>query len=311
MPASQGPRDRQPDPVSGFTLDASAPRNPVEALEDPLEIGAVEAFAVVGDGQHRRGAGPYAAHHDPAPRRDGTQGVASTRTTVVAIVAAAALGLTGAGAAGARSVAFDEASRTASTSTADAQLAAILSFNREEERMARDLYRLFSNTYNGAAPFSRIVLSEQRHFEAIGRLLTTYRIPDPSAGRPAGSYADPALQKLYTTWKAQGLISRTEAAKVGVTLEKRDIADLKKSIAATTKTDVKNVLSQLLAASQQHLAAFTAAVNGTTMGGGMEPGPMQGGRGANGPLGQGHRAGSGSDTMVCDGTGPRMQRGRP
>ena len=235
----------------------------------------------------------------------------STRTTVAAIVAAAALGLTGAGAAGARSVAFDEASRTASTSTADAQLAAILSFNREEERMARDLYRLFSNTYNGAAPFSRIVLSEQRHFEAIGRLLTTYRIPDPSAGRPAGSYADPALQKLYTTWKAQGLISRTEAAKVGVTLEKRDIADLKKSIAATTKTDVKNVLSQLLAASQQHLAAFTAAVNGTTMGGGMEPGPMQGGRGANGPLGQGHRAGSGSDTMVCDGTGPRMQRGRP
>ncbi|WP_048696051.1 ferritin-like domain-containing protein [Nostocoides australiense] len=158
-------------------------------------------------------------------------------------MAAAALGLTGAGAAGARSIAFDEASRTASTSTADAQLAAILSFNREEERMARDLYRLFSNTYNGAAPFSRIVLSEQRHFEAIGRLLTTYRIPDPSAGRPAGSYADPALQSLYTTWRAQGLISRTEAAKVGVTLEKRDIADLKKSIAATTKTDVKNVLS--------------------------------------------------------------------
>lgn len=149
---------------------------------------------------------------------------------------------------------------------ADPALAAQLAFTREEERLARDLYQLFSDSYGGARPFSMIVVSEQRHFDAIGRLLVGYGIADPSAGRPAGSYADPQLQQLYDTWKAQGSTSELAAAQVGVELEKRDIADLEKAISQATQADVKAVLERLLAGSRNHLAAYTAAVTGQPTG---------------------------------------------
>lgn len=155
--------------------------------------------------------------------------------------------------------------------TGDTQLAADLAFNREEERLARDLYQLFSDTYAEAKPFSMIVTSEERHFDAVGRLLTTYDVADPSAGREAGSYADPDLQALYDQWKVAGLVSQTEAAKVGVALEERDIADLEKSIANATQDDVKRVLGRLLAASKNHLAAFTDAADGSYDGTGTGP----------------------------------------
>jgi hypothetical protein len=149
---------------------------------------------------------------------------------------------------------------------ADPALAAQLAFAREEERLARELYQLFSDSYGGARPFSMIVRSEQRHVDAIGRLLVSYGIADPSAGRPAGSYADPQLQLLYDTWKAQGSSSELAAAQVGVELEKRDIADLEKAISQVTLADVKAVLERLLAGSRNHLAAYTAAATGQPTG---------------------------------------------
>ena len=106
------------------------------------------------------------------------------------------------------------------------QLAADLVFSREEERMAGDLYRLFAEQYPGQKVFQHIPRSEDRHFDHVGALLTTYGITDPSAGLPAGTYADPAIQQLYDQWKAQGLQSEQAALQVGVELENRDISDL-------------------------------------------------------------------------------------
>ena len=119
--------------------------------------------------------------------------------------------------------------------TADGTLAATLAFSHEEERMARDLYQKFSDTYDGLRPFSMITRSEQQHMESIGRLLTAYGLPDPSAGKAAGVYSDPEIQKLYDGWLTQGLTSVDEAEKVGVALEQRDIADLETLIAKTTQ----------------------------------------------------------------------------
>ncbi|MEI2778798.1 MAG: DUF2202 domain-containing protein [Tetrasphaera sp.] len=220
-----------------------------------------------------------------------------TRTVLAVVAVVGTLGVGGAAVA-ANSPAGPVSS--SAVSAADTQLAAKLAFNREEERMARDLYRVFSDKYDAALPFSRVVYSEQRHFEAVGRLLTAYGISDPSAGRAPGSYADPTLQSLYNGWKAQGLKSRTEAAKAGVALENRDIADLQKTIASVSQQDLKRVLSRLLAASRNHLAAFTDAADGT----------YSGAMGA-GPAGTHHGSGPGlgGGAAACDGTGAGMGGG--
>ena len=60
-----------------------------------------------------------------------------------------------------------------------------LSFMREEERLARDLYQAFADKYDGARPFSMIVKAEQKHHDAVGTLMTRYDVADSSAGLPA------------------------------------------------------------------------------------------------------------------------------
>jgi hypothetical protein len=154
------------------------------------------------------------------------------------------------------------ASALSATAIADDTRAADLAFSRDEERMARDLYTLFGQTYD-AAIFTRIAGSEQQHFDAVGTLLTSYAITDPAVGQPAGTYANADVQKLYDQWKAQGLTSVQDAYAVGVALEQTDIADLQ-GILARNSADVQRVFTHLLAASQHHLDAFTNAVNGGT-----------------------------------------------
>lgn len=169
-----------------------------------------------------------------------------------------------------------------------------LQFTREDERMARDLYTLFADKYGALPIFSQIARSEQRHFDAVGTLLVRYDLQDPSAGKAAGVYADATIQKLYDGWKAQGLQSSDEALKAATALETRDIADLRRLIAKDNPADVELVYTHLLAASEHHLAAFTAAVDGdlpaTRCGGGM--GWMRDGDGTpHGPGPMGNRGG--------------------
>jgi hypothetical protein len=189
--------------------------------------------------------------------------------------------------------------------TADDAVAA-LAFNREEERMARDLYTLLADTYDDG-PFARIAVSEQQHFAAVGSLLRTYGIDDPSTGLEAGEYADPAIQELYDTWKAQGLESFDAALRVGVELEERDIADLEATLDRVDQADVQRVLSRLLVASRMHLRAFTAWADGDVADGdwgGMGFGGMGpwGGMGGMGP-GSGGRWDDDSD-RGWNGSGP-------
>ena len=141
-------------------------------------------------------------------------------------------------------------------------MAAALSFAREEERMARDLYAALAAEYDGARPFSTITRSEERHFDAVGALLDQYDVPDPAAGKPAGTYAVPAVQDLYDSWLTDGKVSLDAAYQVGVELEKRDIADLEATIADDLPADVDAVLGRLLAGSRNHLAAYERAVDG-------------------------------------------------
>ena len=211
-----------------------------------------------------------------------------------AVVAGAALILAG-GAAVSAGASTDVAptSVVATATATDPALAKGLAFTREEERMARDLYQALADHYDGALPFSRIVNSEQRHFDAVGTMLKRYSVTDPAAGKQAGSYADPTIQKLYDGWLAEGKTSLAAAYGVGVELEKRDIADLEKAIAATSAADVKQLYTNLQRASEHHLAAFEAAVDGRTMGTGAGPGSGTGMNGQ-GQMGRGNGNGNGN-----------------
>ena len=158
-------------------------------------------------------------------------------------------------------------SPTPSVSTAtSSSLADTIAFMSEEERMARDLYAALAEAHDGATPMSRITLSEQRHVDAVGRLLTTYGIADPGTGLAPGSYAYPELNTLYTTLYAQGVASLDGAYAAGVAVEKADIADLRQAIDDSDDPTVDRVFTGLLQASEQHLRAFEAAGNGTSAG---------------------------------------------
>ena len=148
------------------------------------------------------------------------------------------------------------------TTAISTQVKADLAFSRDEERMARDLYAAIAAQYDNAIPFSTITTSEQRHYDSVGVLLTRYGVTDPATGKAAGVYANADIQKLYDSLLAQSKVSLTEAYKVGVAVETRDIADVKDAINTSTQADIDRVYTNLLSGSQMHLQSFTDATNG-------------------------------------------------
>jgi hypothetical protein len=218
---------------------------------------------------------------------------------------AAAVALVGGGAFAATAQAQALPGASTVTAATDAELAKSLQFMREEERMARDLYKAFADLYDDAVPFSRITVSEDRHYDAVGTLLDRFDVADPSTGKAAGTYADATIQKLYTDWLAQGKKSVDAAYDVGVALETRDIADLKAAINDTSDAYVKQVYTNLLGASEQHLRAYQAAADGKVLGTQDGTGRMnRWGDDAAGRPGMGGRMGGGGGMgRMGDGTG--------
>jgi hypothetical protein len=222
----------------------------------------------------------------------------------------AAGGLAAATAAGLAFASWSAAAPAASANLATASAPALtsaersdLTVTREEERLAHDLYTVFAEKYQ-VATFTRIAASEQRHFDAVGVLLARYQVSDPSAGSKAAAYADTTLQNLYDTWKASGLKSVTDAYQVGVALEKRDIADLQRMQKDTTNADLDRLYSNLETGSDHHLAAFTAAANGTPLP--MGNGPRSGAAGNAGP---GMHNGTGTRQGQHQGSGHGLRDG--
>lgn len=227
----------------------------------------------------------------------------TTRNAVVVVSAAALVGLTATAQASAPPMSTSAAT-TVTAADLEAGLADDLRFSREEERLARDLYAALAEVHDGAPPMSRITNSEQQHFDRVGALLEQYELDDPAKGLTAGDYAFDELDTLYADWFAEGSASLEASYQVGIELEERDIADLEAIIEDTEQADVRAVLTRLLAASKHHLAAFTAAAEGTLPG---EPGQgRQNGPGAwSGPGKQNRGQGQGQGP----GQGQEQRRG--
>jgi hypothetical protein len=227
------------------------------------------------------------------------------RTVGLAVAAAVALGaLTATGASAANGVV------PAATPTLTDEEVAGLVFTREEERVAHDLYTVFAQEYDDVAVFARIAASETRHADAIETLLDGYGIDDPSAGLPAGTYADDDLQALYDRWETQGLTSVQDAYEVGVELETADVADLQGFIDTTEVADLDRVYSRLLSGSEHHLAAFTAAAAGELpVGAGPGTGPRASGGDGMGTGAMSRGGGRGGQGMQGSGNGTGLRDG--
>jgi len=134
-----------------------------------------------------------------------------------------------------------------------------LTYMREEEKVARDVYLSLNVTWN-LRIFKNIAASEQTHMDAIKKLLDTYSIPDPAAGNGIGEFSNPELQKLYNELIQQGSISKVEALRGGIIIEETDIDDLNEGIATTQHNDIKTVYSNLLQGSLNHLNTFESTL---------------------------------------------------
>ena len=136
-------------------------------------------------------------------------------------------------------------------STAEIQT---LTFMREEEKLARDVYLTLNETW--AQPvLTNIAKSEQQHMDTLLVMIERYQLTDPVLPT-VGMFHNTELQALYNQLIARGQQSVIEAMHVGAAIEEIDILDLQKAIAETIQPDLRRSYAKLLAASGNHLRAF-------------------------------------------------------
>ncbi len=132
-----------------------------------------------------------------------------------------------------------------------------LLFMREEEKLARDVYRHLYQKYNYPV-FNNIGLAEERHMQAVLCLINRYGLTDPVGEDVPGVFVNQRLTDLYTALIEAGDKSLIDALTVGATIEDLDIADL---IALMEGGDIDNadimaVFNELTKGSRNHLRAF-------------------------------------------------------
>lgn len=131
-----------------------------------------------------------------------------------------------------------------------------LEFMREEEKLARDVYIEMYELW-GLPVFSYISESEQRHMDAVKRVLDAYGLVDPVEDENAvGVFQSSELAALYSVLIDEGELSLMSALRVGALIEEVDIEDIQHAIDATDQEDIRSVYESLLCGSRNHLRAF-------------------------------------------------------
>lgn len=131
-----------------------------------------------------------------------------------------------------------------------------LEFMREEEKLARDVYIEMYDLW-GLPIFSYISESEQRHMDAVKRMLDAYGLVDPVEDENAvGVFQSSELAALYSVLIDEGELSLMSALRVGALIEEVDIEDIQHAIDATDQEDIRSVYESLLCGSRNHLRAF-------------------------------------------------------
>ncbi len=127
---------------------------------------------------------------------------------------------------------------------------------REEEKLARDVYRVLYQKWHHLT-FAQIAKSEQQHMDTLKVLLDKYNLVDPIATGKTGVFTDKELQHLFHSLVARGETSVIEALQVGATIEDLDVKDLYDLLEQTDNRDIKIVYQNLAKGSRNHLRAFS------------------------------------------------------
>ena len=127
-------------------------------------------------------------------------------------------------------------------------------FMLEEEKVAFDVYTFLGEKWN-LKVFTNIKQSEAKHMEAMKALLErnaiSYQISSES-----GVFFNEELQVMYSDLITKGSLSLTDALEVGKMIEEKDIEDLQLAIRNSNDNDAKQVYTNLLNASYNHLNAL-------------------------------------------------------
>jgi len=138
----------------------------------------------------------------------------------------------------------------------DAEKAGLI-FMREEEKLAKDVYKTLFEQYEEKI-FQNIARSEDRHTNAVLRLINRYDLEDPVKSDDIGVFVNQDLQGLYNALVAKGSANLVNALSVGAEIEEIDILDLRKYMTEVVENDdIIFVYDNLLRGSRNHLRAFT------------------------------------------------------
>ncbi|MFZ4859104.1 MAG: DUF2202 domain-containing protein [Desulfuromonadaceae bacterium] len=144
------------------------------------------------------------------------------------------------------------------TATLSVPEAEMLTYMREEEKLARDIYLMMYQKWS-AVTFSNIADSEQKHTDTIKKMLDKYSLSDP-AQDAIGVFTNADLQGKYDQLLASGLQSYIDGLYVGATIEEIDMIDIQHAIDVTTHIDVINTYQNLLEGSKDHLRAYVRSL---------------------------------------------------
>jgi len=158
-----------------------------------------------------------------------------------------------------------------------------LVFMREEEKLARDVYKTLGKMYPDLETFDQIDDAEQTHTNTVADLLDLYGIEDPSTTNKVGvftgaDYGSYFIEK-FDDLTARGEISGLEALYAGAFIEELDMKDIRlcpKAIQElkglpedgcgleyTGETTIKRVYERLIDGSESHLRAYVKIIEQT------------------------------------------------
>jgi len=131
----------------------------------------------------------------------------------------------------------------------------LLDHMREEEKLARDVYRTLYQQWQ-LPIFQNIAQSEQNHMDLVLHVMQRYQLPDPVPNNQVGSFSDPMMTWLYQFGVNFGSQSLMHALLVGCVVEDLDIFDLDVALAYSDNTDLDVVWQNLQKGSRNHMRAF-------------------------------------------------------
>jgi hypothetical protein len=129
----------------------------------------------------------------------------------------------------------------------------------EQQQLARDLYQAFATRYDNVM-FDHLAAAATYQLAAVHTLLTRYGVTDPTTGRSAGSFSDPAVQATYNRLLTQGQTGYTDALQAAGSLEAAHTTTLTSALTALSAPDVRQVYTRLLANAEMYQAMFAQLV---------------------------------------------------